>query len=418
MPEITLVSRPREITLFLVGMIIELVFIKFMFPSFLSPPSIVSVSTGWNLQSVPLVVHDFAKTAVWPTAISCAYAYVPNFGYQCRDTLANGPGYWIKFASDQTVLYGGFPISRLTIPVQTGWNPVGSITYPVLASRVCSDPPHIIISPFWGYAPGYSRADTLKPGGGYWVKVSQNGSIILDRNAIACDETGPNIAGMDKFTITDAEGNQQELFVANADRDPVAAVIDGQMPPPPPEAEFDARFEAGEILKAVDPEQGSVELNILFQTMSPPIRLSWEINPDNGITYSLPDSGGGLGKRTTISGTGSLTLSGRSGVIRLNADASPSKEPAPLPSEFALAQNHPNPFNPRTVIDYQLPVDAHVVLKVYDLLGRVVATLADEQKPAGYHRATFDAAAVGSGVYFYRMAAGRYNAVRKLLVVK
>jgi flagellar hook assembly protein FlgD len=70
------------------------------------------------------------------------------------------------------------------------------------------------------------------------------------------------------------------------------------------------------------------------------------------------------------------------------------------------------------VIEYQLPVDAHVVLKVYDLLGRVVATVVDQQKPAGYHRATFDATAVGSGVYFYRMAAGRYNAVRKLLVVK
>jgi len=93
-------------------------------------------------------------------------------------------------------------------------------------------------------------------------------------------------------------------------------------------------------------------------------------------------------------------------------------EPPPLPQQAKLSQNHPNPFNPRTVIEYQLPIDAHVVLKVYDLLGRVVATVVDEQKPAGYHRATFDAAAVGSGVYFYRMAAGNYTAVRKMVVVK
>jgi len=99
--------------------------------------------------------------------------------------------------------------------------------------------------------------------------------------------------------------------------------------------------------------------------------------------------------------------------IGANGQDSPS-----VPEVFALAQNHPNPFNPRTVIDYQLPVDAHVVLKVYDLLGRVVATLVDEQKPAGYHRATFDATAVGSSVYFYRMSAGNYTAVRKMVVVK
>jgi len=89
-----------------------------------------------------------------------------------------------------------------------------------------------------------------------------------------------------------------------------------------------------------------------------------------------------------------------------------------LPTEIGLSQNYPNPFNPSTVIHYQLPVNSFVSLKVYDLLGRVVATLVDEQKPAGYHRATFDAAAVGSGVYFYRMAAGNYTAVRKMVVVK
>lgn len=89
-----------------------------------------------------------------------------------------------------------------------------------------------------------------------------------------------------------------------------------------------------------------------------------------------------------------------------------------VPKKFDLSQNYPNPFNPSTVIQYQLPDDAFVSLKVYDVLGREVATLVDESKHAGYYEATFSASSLGSGVYFYRMTAGEYNAIRKLLVVK
>jgi hypothetical protein len=88
------------------------------------------------------------------------------------------------------------------------------------------------------------------------------------------------------------------------------------------------------------------------------------------------------------------------------------------PSKFFLHQNFPNPFNPSTVIRYSLPVDAHVSLKVYDVLGREVATLVGEQKKAGYHEATFDASALASGVYLYRMAARGFSETKKLLISK
>lgn len=90
----------------------------------------------------------------------------------------------------------------------------------------------------------------------------------------------------------------------------------------------------------------------------------------------------------------------------------------PIPIAFDLRQNYPNPFNPSTVIRYQLPVEGYVSLKVYDLLGREVATLVNEAKEAGYYEAVFDASSLGSGVYFFRMHAGEFNAVRKLVVVK
>jgi hypothetical protein len=79
-----------------------------------------------------------------------------------------------------------------------------------------------------------------------------------------------------------------------------------------------------------------------------------------------------------------------------------------VPTEFAISQNYPNPFNPSTVIDYQLPGVVNrftVSLKVYDMLGRVITTLVNETKQAGYYKVTFNASDLSSGIYFARLVA-------------
>jgi hypothetical protein len=89
-----------------------------------------------------------------------------------------------------------------------------------------------------------------------------------------------------------------------------------------------------------------------------------------------------------------------------------------LPNGFSLGQNYPNPFNPMTTITYQLPKSSHVTLKVYDVLGREVATLADENKTAGAYQTTFDGSRFSSGVYFYRIQAGDFTATKKFTLMK
>ncbi|MGA9364179.1 MAG: T9SS type A sorting domain-containing protein [Bacteroidota bacterium] len=89
-----------------------------------------------------------------------------------------------------------------------------------------------------------------------------------------------------------------------------------------------------------------------------------------------------------------------------------------MPSRSVLEQNYPNPFNPTTVISYQLPEFGHVTLQVYDALGREVATLANKDESAGYKSVTSDASKLSSGVYFYGLQAGSYNAAKKLLLLK
>lgn len=85
---------------------------------------------------------------------------------------------------------------------------------------------------------------------------------------------------------------------------------------------------------------------------------------------------------------------------------------------FMLGQNYPNPFNPSTIISYQLPANIFVSLKIYDVLGREVKTFVNGRQNAGTHNVTFNAGNLSSGVYFYRLTAGSFSEVKKLLLVK
>jgi hypothetical protein len=89
-----------------------------------------------------------------------------------------------------------------------------------------------------------------------------------------------------------------------------------------------------------------------------------------------------------------------------------------VPVKTALLGNYPNPFNPTTVIKYELSSNVNVNLKLYDLLGREVMTLVDKPQTRGYYHVTLDASRLGNGVYFYRMIAGSFVETRKILLVK
>jgi hypothetical protein len=92
------------------------------------------------------------------------------------------------------------------------------------------------------------------------------------------------------------------------------------------------------------------------------------------------------------------------------------------PGKINLAQNYPNPFNPVTNIGFEIPQDARVSLRIYDIAGREIATLVDELKTAGYHTVKFDASNFASGMYFYKIRVDAKGGIteytRKMSVVK
>jgi hypothetical protein len=89
-----------------------------------------------------------------------------------------------------------------------------------------------------------------------------------------------------------------------------------------------------------------------------------------------------------------------------------------VPTVYNLSQNYPNPFNPSTTIEFSLPKASSVELKVYTTLGQEVATLVQETMSAGRHTVSFNAGRLASGLYFYRISAGDFNSVRKMMLVK
>lgn len=89
-----------------------------------------------------------------------------------------------------------------------------------------------------------------------------------------------------------------------------------------------------------------------------------------------------------------------------------------IPEEFGLGQNFPNPFNPTTQISFDLPQDSQISLKVFDINGREVANLVEGYKVAGRYQVLFDGSSLSSGVYIYRLKAGGFNSVKRMLLVK
>ena len=110
------------------------------------------------------------------------------------------------------------------------------------------------------------------------------------------------------------------------------------------------------------------------------------------------------------------TLTDESGAFSL-----PLRDIAP-PRENELMQNHPNPFNPSTLIPFEISEGGHVRLDVYNILGQRVVTLIDEERPAGFHRVQWDGAdavgrGVAAGVYIYRLSTGNWHDARKLMLL-
>jgi hypothetical protein len=140
----------------------------------------VPILSGWNMISNPVTVTNDSVKSLYPTSLhNYAFGFYKDSGYVQRYTLSNGQGYWEKFPASTIATVTGTSLTLDSINVVAGWNMIGSISIPVAKSSIVEIPSNNVGSQYYGYNSGYAIADTLKPGHAYWVKVLQNGKLVL-----------------------------------------------------------------------------------------------------------------------------------------------------------------------------------------------------------------------------------------------
>ncbi|HUN65428.1 MAG TPA: PQQ-dependent sugar dehydrogenase [Bacteroidota bacterium] len=232
---------------------------------------------------------------------------------------------------------------------------------------------------------GYVVRDTLTTGAGFWLKFADNELIALNGTPVLTDTIGVT-AGWN--------------LVGSVSR-PVPVSGISSLPGGLVTSQFFGY--AG----------GYVESDTL--------------QPGQGYWVKL--TGAGELIISAFSGSGRASTGGKGTIRIVRTDDLPPAPPGSrnglpdveLPSAYRLEQNFPNPFNPSTVIRYDLPREGFVTLKVYNLLGAVVATLVEGMESAGYKSAVWNPGGdrgISSGVYFYRLTAGSYSAMGKMLYLR
>ncbi|MBI1808156.1 MAG: T9SS type A sorting domain-containing protein [Ignavibacteria bacterium] len=374
------------------------------------------VDIGWNMISLPVVVADYRTTEVFPTLSAGAFTYEQDSGYSKKDTIEHGEGYWMKFTASQNLSIVGLARAVDTVNVKVGWNLMGSIGSSISTDEVTSIPPGIVSSLYYSYLRGYTRADSLSPFKGYWVKAGLDGKLVLSHSvAEAKGQCDPHaeFKTANQLIFSDWSGNSQTLFFLT--HDPAQESLDKFELPPPMKETFDARFSSGRLMEIVGTRGQNAEASIIISSAVYPVTVTWRLSGVESIP-SLAVDGETLSMDRA---EGSVTIDHESKItLALQGEEG-------VPGSFWLKQNYPNPFNPTTRISYALPVNARVVLKVYNTLGQVVQTLVDQEQSAGYKSFRFDASALPSSVYFYRLEAttatepGKtFTQMRKMVVMK
>lgn len=382
----------------------------------------LSVGQGWNMVGLPLESGDESLDSILPEGCGPGYRWQPADGsYQVFDggqALPAGQGAWTFCSSADTTQVSGPVALDKTVQVEAGWNQVGPFETDIDPGEVGQDPSGLLEASTWfRWDPSqgsYSEPQALEAGNGYWVFATESGTLDFfggsSASATASTQAGQTSAPEkleDALTlrVTDQAGRQANLHLVEELTE--AERRRWRLPPQGPGDGFDARFEnglqmgaSGAVLEAEGTE-GRVDL-----------RLQVSEKEQDGRALRVVDvaTGGDIFEEQLSPESPAAQIPERAERLRLSFET--------VPEEAALRKPSPHPVRGAVTLEYVLPEDRETDIKIYDVLGREVATLASGKKETGVHQATLGAGQLSSGTYFVQMQAGDFQETRKMTVVR
>jgi len=422
-------------------------------------------AAGWNLVGSAVKPSDSTVAAVFGDDIAepfYMFGYSRAAGYTKPTVLDHGRGYWLGLLTPQTVDAVGRPTTdSAVVPLEQGFNIVSNplvvdvSTSSLLFRRngamrtyqTALDSGWIAagLTRYNNSLASYEITDTLKMREGCWIGVlvdgldmvvkppMHSGTPLLPTPVVLASHSAVNDW---LFGLTAELGNvkDQGLFfginqaasagfdpaydVPKAPRAPVTSYIESYYSEPTWAPVLASKF-IGNVVAPTDLPTWSFFIN---STDNGAVTLRWDAQAlqntvPTTVSLMLRDNS----TATTIDMRNQSSYTYDHTDIRsfsVVATVTSSGSDAKLPTTYSLGQNFPNPFNPSTTIRFALPRLSHVSLRIYNPLGQEVATLADGEMNAGYHELRFDATALASGVYLYRLQTEEFVETRKLVLVK
>ncbi len=334
-------------------------------------------------------------------------------------------GYQIYMQSAGTLAVTGaiaVPEST-TIPLTTGWNLVAYLrTTPMMPDVALAKIKSQLVlvknndgDIFWPQF-NINTIGTMNPGEGYKVYITKNASLLYPPNDI--QSGAGTIAGtttMHKTLITAAmAGTHYPLPDINTGNNAILLIEsslfrDGD--------EIGAWSSGGNLIGSGVIQAGKCALTIWgSDTLTPGIQGA---NEGEALSLTLWDTQRNREYRLALTSLkNGITNQNVPLPLRYQTESALIGNVKIVPSSFYLEQNYPNPFNPSTTIEYDIPQTAKVVLEVFNTLGERVAVLVNRTEAAGHYHVVFKMAKLASGMYIYRLQAGTFTAIKKMVLVK
>ncbi|SYZ73927.1 hypothetical protein TRIP_C60197 [Candidatus Zixiibacteriota bacterium] len=387
----------------------------------------IALKQGWNLISWNVDTPNDDIQELFKSISGCVevimgfeqggFTYDPSL--PDFSTLWNADhfhGYWVKMDCDTVLEVTGTPVAATTpIHLETGWNLVSYLpdvadSTPFALNSVMEN--LIVALGFDGVAqtydpqlPAYSTLTMMRPGFGYWLKVSNSDLLIYPG-------VGPKVIFPQMLAKADRAISENRISLSKVWMNLYSYQLKLDNKALPQGATVTAVSRDGRVIGAATVGRAG-KFGFMPVYGDDPSTAEKE-GPAKGETFAIMVDGMATGESITWTENGA-----RQELVNLTAK---NGEPL-LPTGFALGQNYPNPFNPATTISFSLPSAAQATLEVFNILGKKVATVFDGMAQAGQNQVVwngtgFDGQPVASGIYFYRLKTAGFEQTRKMVLMK